>query len=976
MKDMKIGIKLLLSFLLLGIVPLAVVGGMVLSETSAALSTQAFQKLECVREIKKNQIEKFFAERRGDMGVLVATVGTLRREAFAKLSAIQEAKKHDLENYLAMMQNGLGLLKNNPSVAEAILQFENAFRAERGTGGPRWNGVAREYAGLFGDAKEDFGYYDVFLMSVEGAVVYTVAREGDLGADLRGGKLKDSGLARAFRGALQGSLAFDDFKPYAPSNDEPAAFLAGPVKKNGKLIGVVAIQMPLDAVNEIMLQRAGLGKTGETYLVGPDGLMRSDSYLDPNGHSFQSSFSNNTRVDTAAVRSAQAGNSGEAVISDYRGNPVLSSWDAIDVFGTRWAMISEVDVAEAFSPVDANGREFFAEYVDLYGYYDLFLINPDGYVFYTVAKEPDFQTNLVDGTYADSGLGRLTRRVLQNKEYGLADFAPYAPSNDEPAAFIAQPVLQNEQVEIVVALQLSLDAINAIMTERTGMGKTGETYLVGTDKLMRSDSFLDPKNHTVKASFAQPDLGKVDTEASRAALAGETGSKIVIDYNGNPVLSAFVPVKVGDLHWSLLAEIDKAEAFATVGSIRLKLLLVGLLAAAAIVVIALFLSRGITRPITATLHMVDQLNQGNLDIRLHMNRGDEVGQMARALDGFADNMKDEVLAAFEALAEGNLTFEAHGVIRHPLARANAALNEVMGMIRTAGEQIAAGSGQVSDSSQALSQGATEQASSLEEISASLNQTTAQIQANAKNAGQARDLSERAQQAAETGGRQMEQMVVAMSEINESGKNISKIIKTIDEIAFQTNLLALNAAVEAARAGQHGKGFAVVAEEVRSLADRSAKAAAETAEMIRGSVARTENGSAIADSTAKSFQEIATEISKVTSLVSEIAAACSEQAQGITLINQGLGQIDQVTQQNTATAEESAAASEQLNSQAEQLRFMLRRFKLAATPAPKQADSSQPLPQIESGWAEMGTELAKPATVVARVPFDDRSPGAF
>ena len=174
---------------------------------------------------------------------------------------------------------------------------------------------------------------------------------------------------------------------------------------------------------------------------------------------------------------------------------------------------------------------------------------------------------MMTGAYAKSNLGTLVKQVISTRSFGLADFAPYAPSNNEPAAFIAQPIVHGNTIEVIVALQLSLQSINAIMQQRQGMGETGETYLVGKDKLMRSDSFLDPTHHSVQASFAHPQKGSVNTEAANEALSGTNGRKIILDYNGNPVLSSYVPLKVGNTTWALIAEIDKAEAFAAVTTI-------------------------------------------------------------------------------------------------------------------------------------------------------------------------------------------------------------------------------------------------------------------------------------------------------------------------------------------------------------------------------------------------------------------------
>ncbi len=340
----------------------------------------------------------------------------------------------------------------------------------------------------------------------------------------------------------------------------------------------------------------------------------------------------------------------------------------------------------------------------------------------------------------------------------------------------------------------------------------------------------------------------------------------------------------------------------------------------------------ITTPIGRTKQMIQALERGHLGTRLNMTQLDEIGQMARSMDSFSESLEYDVVGSLEKMAAGNLTFSVipkddHDVIRGVLVKTGNDLNVVLEQIDVAADQIASGAGQVTDSSHSLSQGATQQATSLEEISSSLMQMASQTRTNAENANQANDLAVQAREAAKQGNVQMQDMVTAMAEINDAGQSISKIIKVIDEIAFQTNLLALNAAVEAARAGKHGKGFAVVAEEVRSLAARSAKAAKETAALIEGSVQKVANGSEIANQTAQALDSIGQGIIHVSELISDIATASNEQAEGIAMVNKGLDQIDQVTQQNTALAEESAAAAQELAGQAAQLQEMLSRFTL-------------------------------------------------
>ena len=937
MKDIKIGIKLLVCFLILGTLPLLFVGYQSVTNSKAALETQAFQKLESVREIKKFQIERYFKEREGDMKVLVNTVSNLKTSAFKLLKSDQSNKEAELEKYFAKLEKDLETISNQVYVrklySELVVYHNETFVTETGNYDvttDKYRLLYDEFAPEINKFQKTYGLYDIFLIcAAHGHIMYSAEKESDLGQNLGYGPLKAEGIAQVWKEVKStGKIAYADFSPYSPSNGAQALFAGAPVKDDsGQLIGVLVFQVPTKPIHDIVHRREGMGETGETFLVSPrDGkvLLRSDMITKGNG-----SLKIGKEYPEPYANKLVAKNGGTQVYLDAKGHPYIAHHKPLKIRGLDWYIVSIKNIEEAIATkLENESKDYFTKYIEEYGYYDLFLIAPNGYVFYTSFKEPDYQTNMISGKYSSSNLGELTREVLKTNAYGITDFKPYAPSNGAPAAFIAQPLITNGKVDLVVALQLPLDTVNAIMQERTGMGKTGESYLIGSDKLMRSDSFLDPDNHTVKASFANPSKGSVDTEASKEAIAGKTDAKIVIDYNGNPVLSAFTPVKIGNFQWGLLAEIDEAEAFAVVKELRSSIIKIAVISVILILIIAIFMAKAITDPILKTVNMVQELSKGNLDIRLNLDQKDEIGDMAKALDSFADNMKDEVLAAFKSLADGNLTFVAHGVIREPLAAANESLNQTMLQIQQASHEVDSGSAQISDASQSLSQGATESAASLEEISSSMTEIGSQTKANAENATQANLLASETRASAETGNGKMMEMMSAMEAIQDSSSQIAKIIKVIDDIAFQTNLLALNAAVEAARAGRHGKGFAVVADEVRNLAGRSAKAAKETSEMIESSIAKVSAGTEIATATEKSLQEIVASSVKVADLIGEIAAASNEQAQGIAQIGQGLEQIDKVTQQNTANAEETAAAAEELSGQARELNALISKFKLA------------------------------------------------
>ncbi len=347
--------------------------------------------------------------------------------------------------------------------------------------------------------------------------------------------------------------------------------------------------------------------------------------------------------------------------------------------------------------------------------------------------------------------------------------------------------------------------------------------------------------------------------------------------------------------------------------------------------LGLFISRTISNPVKQLVNAADQLAIGDVNVKIIANTKDEIGHLMESFGKMVDNIKEQAEIA-EKIAAGDLTVEVRvksekDLLGQKLKEMVQTNNEILNNISTASDQVAAGAKQVSVSSQALSQGSTEQASSIEEITNTVTHIANQIRQNASNANKANELAEAAKDLATQGNNQMSGMLGAMQQINDSSSNISKIIKVIDEIAFQTNILALNAAVEAARAGQHGKGFAVVAEEVRNLAARSANAAKETTELIESSIKRVEAGTEIANDTAAALTKIVSGVAEVAQLVEEIASASNEQATGISQVNQAIGQVSQVVQANSATAEESASASEELSSQAGLLKDMVRKFKL-------------------------------------------------
>ena len=577
---------------------------------------------------------------------------------------------------------------------------------------------------------------------------------------------------------------------------------------------------------------------------------------------------------------------------------------------------------QTFSDVAHSYQDYFARFIEAYGYYDFFLINQSGDVFYTVTREADYQSNLISGPYANSGLGRAFKQSLNKQSFAMEDFSRYAPSNDEPASFISLPI-EVAGEPLIIALQLSIDSINSIMQQRSGMGETGESYLVGSDLLMRSDSYLDPEGHTVKASFAgNVSNNGVDTVAANLAIAGETGAQEIIDYNGNAVLSAYTPIDVHGIRWALLSEIDVAEAFEAVDQLYMNITLLVLVCVAVVIAVAFYIARTITRPL-----------------------GGE---------------PEDMMVIANTIADGDLTMEFEQTnstsgVYLAMHKMSERLKTMISEIIDDSNMLASSSEECSVASMDTSRNLGEQQQNIEQLATAIQEMSASINNVAENASQVAGSVQTAQQQSSSSNQQLQHTITDINQLDkeigeahdviialeQESHSISAVLEVIRGIAEQTNLLALNAAIEAARAGEQGRGFAVVADEVRTLAEKTQESTKSIEEMISNLQSSSQQAVKVmatshetADNTLKNanltgeaINTINQEIDSVLQMAELIASAVEQQAGVCEEINQNITAINDVAYQNSASANQVTAASQNISEVAVQLNQLSLQFKV-------------------------------------------------
>ncbi len=459
-----------------------------------------------------------------------------------------------------------------------------------------------------------------------------------------------------------------------------------------------------------------------------------------------------------------------------------------------------------------------------------------------------------------------------------------------------------------------------------------------------AEGFVDGYSPDEEYFFGATETADVFSEEMYETLATGADSPTGIYNLGGfgDMISGFSPIKDGSGAVLGVVGVDILidEAMATVNRTGLYMLLVAVAACALVMFIALVTIR---KTFTPLKHLSSAMNQigaaGNLVFSKEVMDSaqktaswrNEIGVCAKAFDSTLNRLR-YLESTLKAITGGDLSVNVtvlsdRDEIGSAISGLVEQLNALFAQMLSGSERVASSAGRVADDAKGLAGGAERQSASIGELSGSMAEITEKTKTNATKAEQAAKLAEAIKENAEKGGRQMDDMARSVRDINESSQAISKVIKTIDDIAFQTNILALNAAVEAARAGQHGKGFAVVAEEVRNLATKSAEAAKDTEKLIADSREKAEHGARISGNMSLSLEQIVQGISESSSLIREIADATEGQTFDITKINTGIDQVAKIVEQNNAAARDSTGASEEMSGQAEILLGLVSRFRL-------------------------------------------------
>lgn len=812
--------------------------------------------------------------------VLYITISRAQAEfedqAVNQLTAVAQIKKNQLVDYFNAKRNEVLVYANNSAVVLATERFINTYN-EGGLYSEGWNEWDNFHGTKLAKFAELNGYYDLFIISATGDIVFSAAKGKDLGENLRYGSLSKSGLAKAFNNATS-EFAFADFEWYGPS-DAPAAFIAAPIKdsKSG-YVGVLALQISISKVNEIMQERTGLGETGETYLVGPDYLMRSDSFIDSENRTILASFKGTVEangVKTTATENVFEGKSGVEFIKDYNDNHVLSAYSPVELpGGVTWAFIAEINEKEIFhagTDMMINALILFVIVVSIVVAVGIFISNKFTKPIISLAKAAKKvaagDTSIVLKKESDDELGDLSvsfNKMVESIERQL-----------EYLNGLPTPVM-------LVDTELNIQYMN-----RNGAELVGKTQEELKGKKCY-DMFNTDHCQTEECSCirAMKD-GKAVTKETVCHLKEKD---VPIMYTGSPVRD-----KEGNI-------IGALEYVADITEIK-------------------GIQDYLNRSTKNMLVEMEKFAKGDLTVNLVPEKeGDDIAKLYNGFNTAVQNIKRMILTVTEVVQSTTSASE---------------------QISSGTEELASGaqeqSVQAAEIASAIEQMANtivENASNATRATESSKEANEQVRFGNNKVHENKKGIERIIESTES-------TAVIIGSLAGKTDKIGEITQVIDDIADQTNLLALNAAIEAARAGDQGRGFAVVADEVRKLAERTTGATKEIAETIKAiqheaKDADTSMGSAkqavldgkkITEELEEVLNSILNSAENVAAEIEQIATASEEQSTTAEQISKNIEAISSVSNQSASGTQQIAATAEELSNLTQNLQQLILQFKI-------------------------------------------------
>ena len=656
-----------------------------------------------------------------------------------------------------------------------------------------------------------------------------------------------------------------------------------------------------------------------------------------------------------------------------------------------------------YSKLHAKFHPIVRSYLRKFEYYDIFLCDVNtGDIVYSVYKEMDYTTSLKDGPYATSNFGeafRLAAAAEDKDDIFLVDYKQYTPSYEAPASFISSPIFDGDTKIGVAIFQMPIGRISAILDERAGLGTSGETYAVGPDYLMRNDSrfinddedngagLLSTGMITKDTTIINPEL-RVETEpVNEVFTTGESGTKIIDDYRGAPVLSSWTSVTVykgggGEqpIKWALMSEMDLQEVRAPIAATGMLqqsgiVVLLGTLLGGAL---TWWFARRISKQANSINDMLSSIGIGMFDARAEKVTNDELGDVAVSLNAMCDNTltliqsNDErqeiqnsiesLIGEMENIAAGDLTINADvkeditGSIAGTVNSMTEQLRSIVSRVQVATDQVTTSAGSIASVSNSLSEESDTQANEISDASDRVVDITTQIQAVASRSEDSAKVAQKARETASRGFQAVSDTVQGMDRIREqvqatskrikrlgeSSQEIGEIVQLISDIADRTSILALNASIQAAMAGDAGQGFAVVAEEVERLAERSTDATKQISTLIKAIQTETSEaiadmeestrevveGSQLASQAGQTLSEIDDVSRQLEDLIKGVSTSALEQASAATEIASTMTKISETTKASADKSRNATQSVGQLSSLADQLRESVSQFKLS------------------------------------------------